>query len=271
MKTYIGYMRARLEWTMLALLGLTPILITACSNPTSAPATSTTPYNYSAAAFFNTTALGDTVQQPFQCGFPVNFLKDKLGLTDTQVVEIQSLQDSLRLALKTQLDAMKAAGTLTRDSVRALRQQYQAALEAGLANILTADQLATLKTLAPPERPREDFGRGRGRGHGDFGRGHDNDSLKALAPEVRDSVMLLRLEADLTAVGQPLTADQITLIQNLQTTLRADSVSTPDQKRAQFEAQMQTILTPAQLAALPQPKFGEGDDRNHHMMGRHRH
>jgi hypothetical protein len=159
---------------------------------------------------------------------------------------------------------MRAAGSINRDSVRALREQFQAQLEAGLAEILTADQLATLKTLAPPERPREEFVRGRGHGHGDFGPRRDcDDSLKALAPEVRDSVMLLRLEANLTAAGQPLTADQITLIQNLQATLRANTVSTPDQKRAQFEAQMQMILTPAQLAALPQPKFGEGDDRRH--------
>lgn len=260
-------MRARLHFIVLALLGVTPILISACSNPSSAPEATNATYNYSAAAFFNTTSLGDTAgtQNPFPCGYPVNFLKDRLGLTDTQVIAIQTLQDSLRLGLKTQLDALKATGNVNRDSVHALREQFQAQLEAGLANILTADQLAALKALAPPQGAREGFGRGEhGRGHGpDFGPRHDNDSLSALAPEVRDSIMLVRLTVELSTAGYPLTADQIALIQNLQATLRADTVSTPDQKRAQFEAQYQTILTAAQLAALPQPKFGDGEDRRH--------
>jgi hypothetical protein len=146
--------------------------------------------------------------------------------------------------------------------VRAIREKYQAELEAGLAAILTADQLATLKTLAPPPGPREGH-----RGKGGHDRGPKfgprlDDSLKALAPEVRDSIMLARLRTDLAAAGYPLTADQIALIQNLQATLRDDTLSTPERKHAQFDGQMQTILTAEQQNLLKQ-KFGESDDRKH--------
>ncbi|MDP4289220.1 MAG: hypothetical protein Q8922_14975 [Bacteroidota bacterium] len=259
MKLFIAeYARAYTQRILFALLGLTPVLITACSSPNSAPATST-PVSYSASAFFNTQPLGDTDRTPSPACFPGQYLQEQLGLSDTQVIAIQALQDSLRLAIQKQITTMKASGTLNRDSVRALRQQYQVALQNGLANILTPAQLVQLKALMPPAVPPEHYGRGplSGRQHNN----HDLDSLQSMAPAVRDSIVLARMEQVLAAAGDTLTATQITLIEDLQASLQADTTLTPQARRAQFEAQLQTILNANQIAVLK--PIGEGDRRRH--------
>ncbi len=237
----------------LALFVILPLALASCSNPNSAPGTvgtGITPSDYSAAAFFNTQTLGDTSSVPFPFCFPVQYLQQKLGLTDTQVLDIQNLQDSLRLALQTQLAALKAAGKVSPDSVRALRLEYQTDLYTGIAGILTTAQLADLQSLQPPLGPPNQFGRGPIPGWG--GRGHRGpDTVKVqISAAQRDSLELARLEATLATAEDTLTATQISLIQNLQTTLIADTTLTPQGRSAEFDAQLQTILTSAQLTDL---------------------
>jgi hypothetical protein len=248
---------------LLGIFGMVTLALSSCSNPSSSsPFTTTTPANYSASAFFSTQSLGDTSSVPFPFCFPVQYIQQQLGLTDTQVLAIQNLQDSLRLALQTQLAALKASGKLTPDSVRSLRLQYETELYTGVAAILTPAQLAALKALQPPQDPPDHFGRGPIRGRRD----HDgNDSARVqLTAAQRDSLMLAHLESGFAAADDTLTANQITLIQNLQASLDADTTLTPDGRRAEFNAQIQTILTAKQLADLQQ--FADWDDR-----GRRRH
>ncbi|HET6401887.1 MAG TPA: hypothetical protein VFH95_10865 [Candidatus Kapabacteria bacterium] len=247
---------------LFALFSFLSLFLNSCSNPNSSPGTTITAADYSASAFFNTKSYGDTSVTPFPFCFPSQYLQQKLGLTDTQVTAIQNLQDSLRLALQTKLDSMRAAGTINLDSVRALRLEYQTDLYTGIAAILTPAQFAELQSLAPPNGPRNGFGRGpsfRDRGHRND---HDaDDSARiSLTPTQRDSLYLVRTESVLAVAGDTLTANQITLIQNLQTNLLADTTLTPQGRRAEFEAQIQTILTPEQLTALR--KFSDADRRH---------
>jgi hypothetical protein len=239
---------------LLALFVTLPLALASCSNPSSAPGTygtTITASDYSAPAFFNTQSLGDTSSIPFPFCFPVQYLQLKLGLTDTQVLAIQNLQDSLRLALQNQIAALEASGKLTRDSVRSLRLEYQTDLYKGVAAILTQAQLAALQALQPPLGPPDQFGRGPIHGFGRWGIHNQNDTaLVNLTPTQLDSIGLARLETKLAAAGDTLTASQITLIQNLQATLLADTTLTPQGRQAEFEAQMQTILTANQLAVL---------------------
>ncbi|MFI5202438.1 MAG: hypothetical protein ACHQNE_08620, partial [Candidatus Kapaibacterium sp.] len=64
---------------LFAMLAFVPALITSCSNPSSAPGTTTSPAVYSASAFFNTESLGDTSTTPFPFCFPVQYLQQRLG------------------------------------------------------------------------------------------------------------------------------------------------------------------------------------------------
>ncbi len=250
--------------------------LTSCSNPSGAPATSsTTGATYSASTFFNTEALGDTTKIPFPYCFPVTYLQQQLGLTDSQATAIQAIQDSLRLAIKARLDAMKAAGTLTPDSVRAVRLEFQTELYKDISGILTAAQLAQLQALTPPRGPGGHFDGGRGPGGGGPGgrgpgrREPDNDgddsARVAINPKQMDSVMLVRLEQSLTNAGDPLTADQIALIQNAAVAITADTTLTPDGRRAAMQAQLQTILTAKQIADVLALRGGENaEHRRHH-------
>src|SRR5438128_12667305 len=99
---------------LIAAIAFLQIAVSSCSNPSNAPASSTT-VSYSASAFFNTESAGDTSTTPFPFCFPVEYLKEKLNLTDSQVTTIQQIQDSLRLALAARINALKAVGTLTLD------------------------------------------------------------------------------------------------------------------------------------------------------------
>ncbi|MFI5202164.1 MAG: hypothetical protein ACHQNE_07240 [Candidatus Kapaibacterium sp.] len=251
---------------LFATFAFLPLILNSCSNPSSSPGITITAADYSASAFFNTESLGDTSAVSFPECFPSQYIQQRLGLSDTQVTAIQHLQDSLRLALQTKLDSMRASGTINPDSVRALRLDYQTDLYTGIAAILTPAQFAELQSLTPPLGPREGYGHGpafRGRGRGND---HDaDDSVRiSLTPAQRDSLYLAHLETALAAAGDTLTANQITLIQNLQMNLLADTTLTPQGRHAEFQAQIQTILTPAQLAALRQ--FSYADRR----YGRHR-
>jgi hypothetical protein len=253
---------------LLALFALLPLALASCSNPSSAPGTSTTtvtPAAYSASVFFNTQSLGDTSSVPFPFCFPVQYLQQKLGLTDTEVLDIQNLQDSLRLALQTQIAALKASGKLTPDSVRAYRLEYETVLYMDVAAILTPAQLAALNALQPPLDPPNHFGRGPMPGPGRRRDNDPNDTARVqLTAAQRDSVMLSNLETGLAAVGDTLTANQITLIQNLLTTIEADTTLTPQARHSEFDAQIQTILTAKQLADIQ--ALAQGDNR-----GRWRH
>ncbi len=247
----------------LALFALLPLVLSSCSNPSSVSGTtgnSVTAADYSATVFFNTQSLGDTSSVPFPFCFPVQYIQEKLGLTDTQITDIQNLQDSLRLALQTQLAALKASGKLTPDSVRSLRLEYETVLYMDIAAILTTTQLAELQGLRPPVGPPSQFGRGPipgfdGRGY----RGPNDTARIQLTSTQRDSVELAHLEATLAAAGDTLTVSQIALIQNLQTTLTADTTLTPGGRRAEFNAQLQTILTTKQIGALK--SLAEADRR----------
>ena len=248
---------------LFALLAFAPLLLNSCSNPSSAPGTTTTPANYSASAFFGTESLGDTSTVPFPFCFPAQYLQQKLGLTDTQIIAIQYLQDSLRLALQAKLDSLRASGTISVDSIRALRLEFQTDLYTGIAAILTPAQLTALRSLEPPLEGPGSFGHGPWRHRGDT---DANDSARVqLTPAQRDSLTLARLEAIEAAAGDTLSASQITLIQDLQTSLAADTTLSWDQKHAQFEAQLQTILTANQLSALA--AGGEADHRHHRWHG----
>lgn len=242
---------------LLALFTVLPLVLSSCSNPSSAPGTfgsagtTITASDYSAPAFFNTQSFGDTSSVPFPFCFPVQYVQEKLGLTDTQVLEIQNLQDSLRLALQNQLAILKASGKLTADSVRSLRLQYETDLYTGVAAILTTAQLAELQTLQPPLGPPSQFGRGPIPGWGRRGfRGPRDTANVQLTGAQRDSVELAHLETILAAAGDTLTISQITLIQNLQASLLADTTISPEGRRAEYDAQLQTILTADQIVAL---------------------
>ncbi len=261
-------MKRLLGAPLLALFVTLPLALASCSNPSSAPGTygtTITASDYSATVFFNTQSLGDTSSIPFPFCFPVQYLQLKLGLTDTQVLAIQNLQDSLRLALQNQIAALEASGKLTRDSVRSLRLEYQTDLYTGIAGILTPAQLTALQSLQPPLGPPDQFGRGpipgfRGRG------GHDpyDTAQVNLTPAQLDSLALAHLETKLAAAGDTLTASQITLIQNLQATLLADTTLTPQGRAAEFQTQIQTILTAKQLAVLQRLAGGFDPWRRRH-------
>lgn len=75
---------------------------------------------------------------------------------------------------------------------------------------------------------------------------------------------LARTEQVLAQAGDTLTANQIILIQNLQEGLRADTTLTRDARRAEFDAQLQTILTANQLAVLRSHPEGDMRHRRHH-------
>jgi hypothetical protein len=236
----------------LALFAILSLTLASCSNPSSVSGTtgsSVTATDYSATAFFNTQSLGDTSSIPFPFCFPAQYIQEKLGLTDTQITDIQNLQDSLRLALQTQLAAVKAAGKLTPDSVRSLRLEYETVLYMDIAAILTTTELAELQALRPPVGPPSQFGRGPIPGFGGRGYRGPMDTTQ-LSVNQRDSVELAHLESTLAAAGDTLTESQIALIQNLQTTIVADTTLTPQGRRAEFDAQLQTILTANQIAAL---------------------
>ncbi len=241
------------------------ITLNSCSNPSSSPGTTVTTADYSASGFFGTEPLGDSSVTPFPFCFPVQYLQQQLGLSDSQVIALQNLQDSLRTALQARLAAPQAGGTLTLDSIRALRLEYQTELYTGVAAILTPAQFTALQSLVPPLGPRGEFGRGPR--FLDRGNDHDaDDSARVqLTPSQMDSVGLLRLEALLARSGDTLTAAEILQIQNLQDTLRADTTLTPEGRRAEFEAQLQTILTANQLAALL--RSGESDHRPRRWHG----
>ncbi len=250
----------------LALFAILSLALASCSNPSSAPGTSSaSSADYSASVFFNTQSLGDTSSVPFPFCFPVQYIQEKLGLTDTQILEIQNVQDSLRLALQNQLAALKASGKLTPDSVRAIRLEYETMLYTAVAAILTSSQLAELQSLQPPFGLPNQFGRGPipGRGRRDEHDPHDTARLQ-LTPIQLDSLALAHIEATLAVAGDTLTGNQISLIQNLQMSLAADTTLTPQGRRAEFNAQLQTILTAKQLADIR--RFADEDDR-----GRRRH
>lgn len=249
---------------LFALFAFLPLLINSCSNPSSAPGSTITPADYSASAFFGTEPLGDTSTVPFPFCFPAQYLQQKLGLTDTQITAIQNLQDSLRLALQTKLDSMRAIGTISADSIRALRLEFQTDLYTGIAAILTPAQLAALQSLQPPKEGRQFFGRGPWNHHWNDTDADDSARVQ-LTQAQRDSTSLARLEQIEATAGDTLTATQITLIQDLQTALDADTTLTSDQKHAQFEAQIQTILTANQLAILQ--AAGESDHRHRRWHG----
>ncbi len=234
-----------------ALFALMPLLLDSCSNPSSTPGTSgITATNYSASAFFGTESYGDTSGKPFPLCFPAQYLQLQLGLSDSQVVAVQNLQDSLRAALQARIMEMKSAGTLTPDSVQAIRLAYETDLYTGVAAILTPAQFTALQSLVPPN-PWKHFGRGPLQ---PFLHGNDSDmngSAQAhWTPVQLDSIALAQLEAVLARAGDTATAAQITQIQNLQATLLADTTLTPQGRHDEFIAQLQTILTPAQLSAL---------------------
>lgn len=246
-----------------------PILLASCSNPNSAPGTnSISPADYSASAFFNTQSLGDTSTVPFPFCFPGAYIQQQLGLTDSQVTALENLQDSLRLSLQAKLDSMKAAGTLNRDSVRALRLEYQTELYTGIAAILTPAQLSALQNLRPPNERPDFYGRGpRYFRRRDYDRGSDSarirDSVYAtLTQAQRDSIRLAHIESTLAAAGDTLSANQIALIQNLQVSIDADTTLTREGRRAEFEAQLQTILTAKQYSDLRGMEFA--DNRSRH-------
>src|SRR5579883_174804 len=242
---------------LFAIITALTMALSSCSNPSSAPATPQA--SYSASAFFNTESLGDTTTTPFPFCFPAAYLQQKLGLTDSQVTALQNLQDSLRLAFQTRLTALKASGSWNIDSVRALRLDFQTALYKGVAGILTPSQFAELQSLEPPQGPREWFGRG-GRHHGP-----ENDADMSVANlAIRESMWIARTEQVLAQAGDTLTANQIILIQNLQEGLRADTTLTRDARRAEFDAQLQTILTANQLAVLRSHPEGDMRHRRHH-------
>jgi hypothetical protein len=251
---YEVYMNRLIGTPLLALFTLLPLVLSSCSNPSSAPGnfgTTITASDYSAPAFFNTQSFGDTSSIPFPFCFPVQYLQEKLGLTDTQVMEIQNLQDSLRLALQNQLALLQASGKISADSVRSLRLEYETDLYTGVAAILTTAQLAELQALQPPIGPPSQFGRGPIPGWGRRGfRGPGDTANVQLTGEQRDSVELARLETILAAAGDTLSISQITLIQNLQASLLADTTISPEGRRAEYDAQLQTILTADQIAAL---------------------
>ena len=183
--------------------------------------------------------------------FPAQYIQQKLDLTDTQILEIQNLQDSLRLALQNQLALLKSSGKLTVDSVRSLRLEYETDLYTGVAAILTTAQLAELQSLQPPLGPPGQFGRGPIPGFGRRGPRPPFDTSRVQLTAVqRDSVELARLENTLAAAGDTLTSTQITLIQNLQTTLATDTTLSPQARQAEFDAQLQTILTTDQLSEI---------------------
>jgi hypothetical protein len=242
---------------LLALFAILPLVLSSCSNPSSAPGTfgtngtTITASDYSAPAFFNTLSFGDTSSVPFPFCFPAQYLQEKLGLTDTQILAIQNLQDSLRLALQNQLAILKASGKITVDSVRSLRLEYETDLYTGVAAILTTAQLAELQALQPPVGPPGQFGRGPIPGWGRRGfRGPQDTANVQFTAAQQDSVELAHLETILAAAGDTLTISQITLIQNLQASLLADTTISPEGRRAEYDAQLQTILTADQIAAL---------------------
>jgi len=241
---------------LFALYALLQISISSCANSSDAPTSNTV--SYSASAFFDTEIVGDTSNIPFPFCFTADYLKEKLALTDSQAIAIQQIQDSLRAGLKIRFDAMKAAGTLTPDSARAIRLEFQTELYKDVAGILTADQLATLQNLRPPVGPRE--GHHGGDRRDPHGRGPRSDSLANLDPVVRDSIVLAKLETVLTD-NLALTADQITAIQQLQAGLHADTTLDDYVRRVKFESGLETILTADQLAKLR--ALGDGDDRHH--------
>ncbi len=246
---------------LLALFVIVPLVLSSCSNPSGAPGsneTAITAADYSATAFFNTESLGDTSSIPFPFCFPVQYIQEKLGLTDTQITEIQNLQDSLRLALQAQLATLKGSGKLTPDTVRSLRLEYETDLYTGVAGILTTAELAALQGLQPPICPPGQFGRGPIPGWGRRGPRQPFDTSHVpLTAAQRDSIELAHLANTLAAAGDTLTGTQITLIQNLQTTLDADTTITPEARRAEFDAQLQTILTADQIAALKADESGD--------------
>jgi hypothetical protein len=249
----------RSAFLLLALIGCFPIILASCSNPDSAPGFNTAPADYSASAFFNTVYLGDSSKTPFPFCYPAEYLQERLGLTDSQAVAIQNLQDSLQLALQTQIAALKASGSLTLDSVRSLRLEYQTDLYTGIAAILTPAQLAELQTLSPPIGPRDRYIRiPINPNPGNFG--HPRDTAYAnLTVAQRDSIQLAHIETTLALAGDTLSANQITLIQNLQDTIASDTTLTPEGRRAEFNSQLQNILTAKQYADLR--PFLNTDDR----------
>ena len=245
-KTFGAYSLA-----LFGILAFLPALITSCANPSSPSVGTTSAATYSASAFFNTQPLGDTSTAPFPFCFPAQYIQQKLGLTDSQIVEIQAIQDSLRTALQAQLAALKAAGTLNRDTVRDLRLEYQTALYVDIAAILTPAQLAELQGLTPPQLPPNQFHRiPPPPPPPDTNRVADTTRPAPPNPTVRDSLALIQLEQVLAKAGDTLTVAQITQIQNLEATLNADTTLTPQGRMAEFDTQIQTILTADQIAAL---------------------
>src|SRR5581483_9790564 len=193
MKRLIG----RYSLALFALFAFLPLALNSCSNPNAAPSTTITPADYSASAFFGTEALGDTSATPFPFCFPVPYLQQKLGLTDTQVTALQNLQDSLRLKFQAQLDSLRTAGTLNLDSIRALRLDYQTELYTGVAAILTPAQFAELQSLTPPIGSDNRFGHGPAFRRRGYRNDHDADDTGRvqLTPAQRDSLTLAHLES----------------------------------------------------------------------------
>jgi hypothetical protein len=256
---------------LLALFGILafiPALITSCANPSSPSASGTSAATYSASAFFNTEPLGDTSTAPFPFCFPAQYIQQKLGLTDSQIIEIQAIQDSLRTALQAQLAALKAAGKVNPDTVRDLRLEYQTSLYEDIAAILTPAQLTELQGLTPPQLPPNQFHRIQPPPPPpDSNRVGDTTRPAPPNPAVLDSLALIQLENVLAIAGDTLTAAQITQIQNLEATLNADTTLTPQGRMAEFQTQIQTILTADQIAAL---KSLAEADRRRPPMPRHR-
>lgn len=254
---------------LFGILAFMPALITSCANPSSPSASTTSAATYSASVFFNTQPLGDTSTAPFPFCFPAQYIQQKLGLTDSQIVEIQAIQDSLRTALQAQLAALKAAGKVNPDTVRDLRLEYQTALYVDIAAILTPAQLTELQGLTPPQLPPNQFHR-IPPPPPDSNRVADTTRPAPPTPPnaaVRDSLALIQLENVLANAGDTLTAAQIAQIQNLESTLNADTTLTPQGRIAEFQTQVQTILTADQIAAL---KSLAEADRRRPPMPRHR-
>lgn len=215
--------------------------ITGCNTTTEPSATSSAT---TAESLVSNTFLEDSST----CLVPPIRFKDTLQLTDDQVAKLQAAEDSLRAIEKNAIDAANG----DRAKIRAAMDAFRDSMKAAVESILTADQLALLKSLRPRFDDRDNEGC-----HGRNGGAPDSNAIAA-----RDSALVMRLATDLA-----LTSDQITQIQALQAQIRTNHPADP---RAEFYNGLKTILTADQLtkldaliAAFP-PR---NDDRDDHGRG----
>ncbi len=245
---------------MLAIV-LAPIFLTGCNSPTSAPASASSSA-LSTASYAGALSLTDSLRPTLGNGlctpspflYPAGYLQQQLGLTDSQTTAIERVQDSMKLAFRTAVLALGKNGRPNPDSVRALVLQFKTALENAISPLLTATELVSLQTLAPPFGPGD-------MGRGDHGRrGPDHDTVMPPPVPPSDSTVLAKLTQLLS-----LTDSQVVAVKSLQDSLAADTTLTPDGRHDAFRYKLSFILTSNQLAVLESQDHqigpGPGDRR----------